>query len=215
MTFSKRELSGVLPVFQTPYHPDETIDFDTLEREIAWLHDCGAHGIVMAMVSELLRLSSEERVELAEAACRFGLTRGVVIISGGAESSKVAERFAKQAESVGADAVMAIPPVAVGIGEDDLAAYYRRIIEATARLLPGVLGNQSSVIEESHSAGLLEYPQYTRPREFRGVEVPAVLLSGDHKQIARYRRQLSLVRTRADGVTSTGLALPSAQPRTK
>jgi len=71
------------------------------------------------------------------------------------------------------------------------------IIEATARLLPGVLGNQSSVIEESHSAGVLEYPQYTRPREFRGVEVPAVLLSGDHKQIARYRRQLSLVRTRA------------------
>jgi 4-hydroxy-tetrahydrodipicolinate synthase len=42
---SKRELCGVLPVFQTPYHPDETIDYDTLEREIAWLHDCGAHGI--------------------------------------------------------------------------------------------------------------------------------------------------------------------------
>jgi tRNA (guanine37-N1)-methyltransferase len=71
------------------------------------------------------------------------------------------------------------------------------IIEATARLLPGVLGNQSSLDEESHAAGVLEYPHYTRPRVFRGLEVPAVLLSGDHAQIARWRRQQALVRTRA------------------
>src|ERR1044071_4439814 len=122
MTSCIRELSGVLPVFQTPYHGDETIDYDTLEREIGWLHDCGAHGIVMAMVSETLRLSSEEREQLAEAACRFGRGRGVVIISVGAESSKVAERCARQAEAAGADAVMAIPPVSVGIGESELVA---------------------------------------------------------------------------------------------
>lgn len=72
------------------------------------------------------------------------------------------------------------------------------IIEATARLLPGVLGNQSSLEEESHAAGVLEYPHYTRPREFRGTEVPAVLLSGDHAQIARWRRQQALVRTRQE-----------------
>lgn len=71
------------------------------------------------------------------------------------------------------------------------------IIEATARLLPGVLGNESSIVEESHASGVLEYPQYTRPRVFREQEVPAVLLSGDHAQIARYRRQQALVRTRA------------------
>ena len=71
------------------------------------------------------------------------------------------------------------------------------IIEASARLLPGVLGNQSSLVEESHAAGLLEYPHYTRPRVFRGHEVPAVLLSGDHAQIARYRHQQALLRTRA------------------
>jgi 4-hydroxy-tetrahydrodipicolinate synthase len=129
VTSSKRELRGVLPVFQTPYHPDETIDYETLRHEIAWLYDCGAQGIVMAMVSETLRLSSEEREQLAEAACRCGRERGVVIISVGAESSKLAERFAKQAESVGANALMAIPPVSVGIGEAELAAYYRRIIE--------------------------------------------------------------------------------------
>ena len=130
MTSSRPELRGVLPVFQTPWLDDETLDLETLEREIAWLYDCGAHGIVMAMVSETLRLDSEERETLAEAACRLGKDRGVVVISVGAESSKVAERYAKHAESAGADAVMAIPPVSIGIGESELLAYYTRIIES-------------------------------------------------------------------------------------
>jgi dihydrodipicolinate synthase/N-acetylneuraminate lyase len=126
----QHQLSGVLPVFQTPWLEDETLDVETLEREIAWLYDCGANGIVMAMVSETLRLDSEEREQLATAACRFGKERGVVVISVGAESSKVAERYARHAESVGADAVMAIPPVSIGIGESELLAYYTRIINA-------------------------------------------------------------------------------------
>jgi len=71
------------------------------------------------------------------------------------------------------------------------------VIEATARLLPGALGNLDSTRDESHSAGLLEYPQYTRPPEFRGSTVPEQLLSGDHAAIARYRRKESLRRTRA------------------
>jgi tRNA (guanine37-N1)-methyltransferase len=71
------------------------------------------------------------------------------------------------------------------------------VIEAVARLLPGMLGNAGSLTEESHTAGLLEYPQYTRPRSFRGVEVPAVLLSGNHAAIARWRRKQALLRTRA------------------
>ena len=82
------------------------------------------------MVSETLRLDSEEREQLAAAACKFGKDRGVVVISVGAESSKTAERYAKHAESIGADAVMAIPPVSIGIGESELLAYYTRIIEA-------------------------------------------------------------------------------------
>ena len=130
MKSSPRKLGGVLPVFQTPYHTDETIDIATLEKEIAWLYDGGAHGIVMAMVSETLRLSTPERELLAEAACRFGTPRGVVIISVGAESSKVAEHYATHAESAGADGVMAIPPVSVVLGQEELAAYYSRIIEA-------------------------------------------------------------------------------------
>jgi len=69
------------------------------------------------------------------------------------------------------------------------------IIEAIARLIPGVLGNPGSIIEESHAAGLLEHPHYTRPAEFRGEGVPEVLSSGNHAEIARWRRNESLRRT--------------------
>ncbi len=66
------------------------------------------------------------------------------------------------------------------------------IIEAVSRLVPGVVGCRDSVEKESFSEGLLKYPQYTRPRDFRGWKVPEVLLSGDHAKIARWRREKSL-----------------------
>ena len=71
------------------------------------------------------------------------------------------------------------------------------IVEAVARLLPGVLGNAESIVDESHSAGLLEAPAYTKPPEWRGLEVPEVLRSGDHGAIARWRRDAALRRTAA------------------
>lgn len=69
------------------------------------------------------------------------------------------------------------------------------IIDAVSRLLPGVLGDEASTDEESFSWGLLEYPQYTRPSSFEGLDVPEVLLSGDHARIARWRRDQAIVRT--------------------
>ena len=69
------------------------------------------------------------------------------------------------------------------------------VIEAVARLHPGVLGNQESTLDESFGFGLLEHPQYTRPAEFRGLHVPEVLRSGDHGRIARWRRASSLAQT--------------------
>ena len=69
------------------------------------------------------------------------------------------------------------------------------IIEAVARLKPGVLGNESSTTEESFSEGLLEYPHFTRPSNFRGLGVPAVLLSGDHAKIERWRKAVSIAKT--------------------
>ncbi|MEQ8459882.1 MAG: tRNA (guanosine(37)-N1)-methyltransferase TrmD [Sandaracinaceae bacterium] len=71
------------------------------------------------------------------------------------------------------------------------------VIEATARLVDGVLGNPQSIEDESHAQGLLEYPQYTRPAEFRGEGVPEVLLSGNHAKIAAWRRRQSFERTLA------------------
>lgn len=70
------------------------------------------------------------------------------------------------------------------------------VIDAVVRLLPGVLGNNDSAEYDSYSDGLLEYPQYTRPAEFRGLTVPEVLLSGNHKKIAEWRRREQLRRTR-------------------
>jgi tRNA (guanine37-N1)-methyltransferase len=69
------------------------------------------------------------------------------------------------------------------------------VIEAVVRLLPGALGNDESSVEESFGDGLLEYPHYTKPAEFRGLEVPEILRSGDHAKIARWRRAQALRRT--------------------
>ncbi len=70
------------------------------------------------------------------------------------------------------------------------------MIEALARLIPGVIGNAESLNEESHSAGLLEYPSYTKPANWRGLEVPEVLLSGNHAEIAKWRMNQAIERTK-------------------
>jgi hypothetical protein len=81
------------------------------------------------------------------------------------------------------------------------------ILEAVTRLLPGVLGNADSLTEESHAAGLLEAPVYTKPASWRGPTCPEVLRSGDHGRIARWRRTRSLLRTAA--------RRPTCSPRTR
>ncbi len=70
------------------------------------------------------------------------------------------------------------------------------MVEAIARLIPGVIGNSESLVEESHSNGLLEYPSYTKPASWRGFEVPEILISGHHANIAAWRQQQQLERTR-------------------
>jgi tRNA (guanine37-N1)-methyltransferase len=69
------------------------------------------------------------------------------------------------------------------------------VIDAVLRLIPGVLGSEASALDDSHASGLLEYPQYTRPENFRGWTVPEVLLSGDHARIAWWRREQIIRRT--------------------
>jgi tRNA (guanine37-N1)-methyltransferase len=71
------------------------------------------------------------------------------------------------------------------------------LIDASVRLLPGVAGNEGSLAEESFAAGLLEYPHYTKPRDWEGLPIPEVLLSGDHKRIAKWRRDQAEALTKA------------------
>ena len=71
------------------------------------------------------------------------------------------------------------------------------IVDAVVRLLPGVLGGEGATEDESFTSGLLEYPQYTRPEDFRGMRVPEILRSGDHGAIARWRQEQAEMRTRA------------------
>ena len=81
------------------------------------------------------------------------------------------------------------------------------VIDTVARYVPGVLGDPESLAEESHNdPGRLEYPQYTRPRVFRGLEVPEVLLGGNHQAVARWREEMSRQRSRRAG--------PNDQPTT-
>ena len=81
------------------------------------------------------------------------------------------------------------------------------VLEVVARLIPGVIGNEESAADESFADGLLEYPQYTRPATFRDWDVPAVLRSGDHGKVERWRRAQSIARTvqlRPDLVAARG-----------
>ncbi|MGN6136563.1 MAG: dihydrodipicolinate synthase family protein [Aureliella sp.] len=137
-------LGGVLPVFQTPYLDDDSIDWTTLEREIDWLLASGASGVVMAMVSEVLRLDDAERREMAEKVVQFAGSNGKVIISVGAESSRTAVANTRHAAQCGAAAVMAIPPISIATLESELFDYYANIVHACE--LPVIVQDASGYV---------------------------------------------------------------------
>jgi 4-hydroxy-tetrahydrodipicolinate synthase len=145
-------LAGVLPVFQTPFRDDFSIDSEVLAAEIDWMYGHGIDGIVMAMVSEVVRLSGEERRELARLSCEYGLDHGPVVVSVGAESTSVAVGFAHHAEEVGATAVMAIPPMSVSAGNDELYSYYQALLDAID--IPVIIQDASGYVGEPMSIGM-------------------------------------------------------------
>jgi 4-hydroxy-tetrahydrodipicolinate synthase len=124
-----KRVAGVLTVFQTPFTDDDRIDRDAMKRQFGWLFDNGADGVVFAMVSEVLRLSSEERDEVAALTCELAGDRGPSVISVGAESTAVARRYAKHAQACGADAVMATPPGLHRVDDAELMRYFLDIAE--------------------------------------------------------------------------------------
>jgi dihydrodipicolinate synthase/N-acetylneuraminate lyase len=122
---------GVLPVFQTPYSLEGTVDLETLEAEVRWIINQGADGVVMGMVSEVLRLSDSEVEAVAGRACAVAAELGAQrILSVGAESTHVAVQRARRAVDLGATAVMAIPPLATAVDDDEKLRYYQALMGA-------------------------------------------------------------------------------------
>lgn len=141
---SPARLRGVFPVLQTPFDDAGAIDEPTLRREVEWVFECGADGVTLAMVSEILRLDHNERQDLAAMICDATGPLGPVVVSVGAESLKVATSLARQAEAVGASAVMAIPPISTSLDAPKLLEYFGAIAEATA--IPLVVQDASSYV---------------------------------------------------------------------
>jgi len=155
----KPRLHGVYPVFNTLFDENEALDLDGLERELNWLAEQGVDGIVMGMVSEILRLSPSERTDVARVVCSVARVHDLdSVISVGAESTFLAVRLARSAEELGASALMAIPPIAVDLAEPEITAYFTEILDATS--IPLVVQDASGYVGKPFSielqAGLLE-----------------------------------------------------------
>ena len=152
------QLHGVLPVLQTPFTEEGDFDVVALQREIYWVFEVGADGVVLAMVSEILRLGDTGRRELATLVSEAVRGRGFTVISVGAESTRAAVEFAQHAEVLGASAVMAIPPVATSLGSAATRDYFAAI--ASSISIPLVVQDASgyvgSAIDLSVYLGLLE-----------------------------------------------------------
>ena len=144
------DIAGVLTVLQTPFTVDDEIDFDVLHAEIGWVDEQGVDGVVVGMVSEFLRLSSEERDALAVAVCEGARERGLAsVISVGAESTHTAVRHAVAAQQAGATGLMAIPPVTTALGEGEVIGYFQGILDATS--IPLVVQDASGYVGRAMS----------------------------------------------------------------
>jgi 4-hydroxy-tetrahydrodipicolinate synthase len=138
-------LRGVLPVVQTPFDDDDRIDYRTLAREVQWALNQGVDGLTIGMVSEYLRLSDRERIDLGSAIIETA-DGAPVIFSVGAESTATACALATQAQAAGAAALMAIPPISIRATEAETRRYYEAILEAVD--VPVVVQDASGYVGE-------------------------------------------------------------------
>ncbi|MCH2203722.1 MAG: dihydrodipicolinate synthase family protein [Fuerstiella sp.] len=141
---NKQQLNGILTVLQTPFTEQLNLDHGTLHAGIDWVFKTGAHGVVVAMVSEILRLGYHQRRELAAEVCEAVDGRGFTVISAGAESTPEAVEFARHAEELGASAVMAIPPVATRLDSAQTLSYFQSIAHSVS--IPLVVQDASSYV---------------------------------------------------------------------
>jgi len=144
MSNEPESIRGILPVVHMPYHEDLQIDFATLRREVDYLFDTGANGLCLALVSDTLRLTAQERLDMPAHLVEFAQERGPVIISVGAESTVQARAFARAAEDGGATGLMVIPPLSQALAEPQLAEFFEELLEEVA--LPIIIQDASSYV---------------------------------------------------------------------
>lgn len=137
-------IAGVLPIVHTPFLEDESIDYENLAPQIDWAFAQRADGCCTGMVSELLRLSTEERIELNETLAEANAGRGAFIAGVGAESTRQALEYAQAAEDSGCDAIMAIPPISTALPPGELLRYFTTLAEHVD--LPLVVQDASSYV---------------------------------------------------------------------
>lgn len=135
-----KPIHGVLPIVHTPYQEDGSIDETTYRREIDWLFEVGADGFGFAMVSEVLRLTRDERFHLSHKLVEWNRNRGAVILSVGAETVEQTLAYAKVAQEAGCDAIMAIPPQT----PCDLDAFFGRLADTAD--VPLIVQDASSYV---------------------------------------------------------------------
>ena len=145
---------GIYPVLQMPLDQDENIDVVALTQEINWLLDLGASGFAVAMVSEVMRFSSEERREQWKLVLKIINSRVPLVVSVGAESTAVAVRQAKYAEADGASLLMATPPAIFPATSEEIYTYYRSILEAVT--IPVVVQDASNYMGQPIEVSLYE-----------------------------------------------------------
>ena len=125
-----RTIAGVNPVLHTPFLDNDDIDYETLQKQIDWAIELGVSGVCSAMVSELFRLTADERIELNRTLVKQVAGRANVIASVGAESTRQSLIFARDAVEAGADAIMAIPPVMTALPEEMTWRYFCELADA-------------------------------------------------------------------------------------
>ncbi len=123
-------IQGVLPVVQTPFTETDTVDYPALKRQVDWAFEVGADGVGTGMVSEVSKLTSRERTELAHKLPEFADGRGAVYLSVGAENTRQAVLHAQEAEKTGCDAVMAVPPMTTAVSTSHLYDYFQSLADS-------------------------------------------------------------------------------------
>jgi len=144
---SGNQIAGVLPIVHTPFDDDDRIDHEVLKREIDWAFEQGANGVCTGMVSEILRLTYDERIELTNKIVEFSAGRGVVVASVGAECTKQATGYARQADQAGCDAMMAIPPISTTLSNAEVLRYFEALANEVE--LPLIVQDASAYVGQA------------------------------------------------------------------